>query len=261
MAPASADDVLLVALECLLKNSDRPCASPAAVKRIELTVDGVGIVLEATGVRSVRLTSRIAKTVPDNELEIRELLGENLLFRVSVQVALCADQGGALLLWADIDHVDGDRAVIREQMVSFCNAAIYWNGICRRHRSINQSLLSNDQNFARGPDVSCHNACDSARGRMDGKDLDGTMMSSRQTIAQVESFLRKGREQLDRQAELLGDYAMTGDAISAFVEAQDESFQQAYTCERQAVLSDRMALTSNQQPVRAPRVKPVRQWV
>ncbi|MBB6413995.1 hypothetical protein [Mesorhizobium sangaii] len=261
MTPTSTEHVMSVALGHLLKSSDRFFASSVGVVRVELTVDDVGIVLEVTGVRSVRLTSRIAKTVPDNELEIRELLGENLLYCVSVQVALCADQGGALLLWADIDHIDGDRAVVREQMVSFCDAAIYWNGICRRDRSINQSLLSKDQNFARERDVHWSNACDSTGGRMGGKDLDGAMVSARQTIAQVESFLRKGREQLDRQAELLGEYATTGDVISAFVEAQDESFRQAYTCQRQAVLRDSMTLTSNQQPVRAPRVKPMRQRV
>ncbi|RWP02742.1 hypothetical protein [Mesorhizobium sp.] len=260
MTPVSADDVLSVVFGWLSKNSDRLSASSMAVKRIELTVDGVGIVVESTGVRSVRLTSKIANTVPDNELEIRDLLGENLLYCVSVQVALCADQGGALLIWADIDNVYDDWAVVREQMVSFCNAAIYWNGICRRHRSINQSPLSK-QNCARAPDVNCRNDCDSTGGSMDGKDLNGTMVSARQTIAQVESFLGKGREQLRRQTELLGDYAMTGDVISAFVEDQHESFRQAYTCERQAFLRDSMTLTSNQQPVRAPRVKPMRQRV
>ncbi|WP_353642781.1 hypothetical protein [Mesorhizobium sp. WSM2239] len=261
MTPVSADDVVSVALGCLLENSDRPSTSSVAVKRIELAVDSVGIVLEATGVRSVRLTSTIAKTVPDNELEIRELLAENLLHCASDQVALFADQGGALLIWADIANVDGDRAIVRKQIVSFCNAAIYWNGICSRHRSINQSPLSTDQNFAREPDANCRNACGSTGGSMGGKDLDGTMVSAQQTIAQVENLLRKSREQLDRRAELLGDYTMTGDAISAFVEAQDASFRQAYASERQALLRDSMTLTSSRQPVRAPRVKPMRQRV
>lgn len=259
MTPTSTEHVMSVALGHLLKNSVRFSASSVGVVRVELTVDDVGIVLEATGLRSARLTSRIAKTLPDNEGEIRELLGENLLYCVSVQVALCADQGGALLLWADIDNVDGDPTVVREQIASFCNSVIYWGGICRQHRSIKQSLLSRDQNFARDLDVHWRNACDPAGQRTDGKDVDRTLASARQTIAQVESFLRKGREQLGRQAELLGDYAITDDVISAFVEAQDEGFRQAYTRERQAVVSHTLA--SNHLPVRGPRVKPTRQRV
>ncbi|WP_149764318.1 hypothetical protein [Neomesorhizobium albiziae] len=243
-----------------MKHSDYSSASSVGVKRVELTVDDVGIVLEATGVRSVRLTSTVTNNVPDNEVHIRELLGENLLYWDSLQVALCADRGGALLLWADIDHADWDRAVIRERMVSFRNAAIHWRGICRRHRSIKRSPLARDQYFAPDLDLHWRNVCDLKRERMDSKDLDGTMASARQTIAQVESFLREGREQLGRQAEHLGDYAITGDVISAFVEAQDESFRQAYTRERQAVLSDIITLTSNQVPL-GPRVKPTRQRV
>ncbi|QND62136.1 hypothetical protein [Mesorhizobium huakuii] len=261
MTPTSTEHVMSVALGHLLKSSDRFSASSVGVARVELAVDDVGIVLEATGLRSARLISRIAKTLPDNEGEIRELLGENLLYCVSAQVALCADGGGALLLWTDIDNVDGDRTVVREQMTSFCNAVIYWDGISRRHRSVKQSLLSRDQNFARDLDIHWRNACDPADQRTDGKDVDRTLESARQTITQVESFLREGQEQFGRQAELFGDYAITDDVISAFVEAQDEGFRQAYTCERQAVLRDVMTPMSNQLPVRGPRVKPMRQRV
>ncbi|MES0139418.1 hypothetical protein NKJ88_31445 [Mesorhizobium sp. M0016] len=87
---------------------------------------------------------------------------------------------------------------------------------------------------------------------MDSKDLDETMASARQTTAQVESTLKESREQLARQAELLGDYAITGEANSG---ARDESFRQAYTRERQA------ALTSDQLPIRGSRVKLIRQMV
>lgn len=103
----------------------------------------------------------------------------------------------------------------------------------------------------------CSPAIKTSRG-LDSKDLDKTMASARQTIAQVESFLRQGREQLGQQAKLLGECAITGDVISRFVEAQDDSFRQAYTCERQAALSEINNLTSIQLPVCGPRVKPMR---
>ncbi|MER8830540.1 hypothetical protein [Mesorhizobium sp. M0870] len=90
---------------------------------------------------------------------------------------------------------------------------------------------------------------------MSSKDLDETMETARQTIAQVESSLKESREQLARQAELLGDYAISGDIDSAFVGTRDEDFRQAYTCERQA------ALTSDQRPVRGSGVKLIRQMV
>ncbi|RMC62480.1 hypothetical protein EBB04_32905 [Sinorhizobium meliloti] len=103
----------------------------------------------------------------------------------------------------------------------------------------------------------CSAAIKTSRG-LDSKDLDETMASARQTIAQVESFLRQGREQLGQQAKLLGECAITGDVISRFVEAQDDSFRQAYTCERQAALREINNLTSIQLAVFRPRVKPMR---
>ncbi|WP_173514751.1 hypothetical protein [Sinorhizobium psoraleae] len=244
-----------------MKNTDCSSTSSLGVKRVELNVDDIGIVLELTGVRSVRLTSEVTSNVPDNEVQIRELLQENLLYWDSVHVALCAGRGGALLLWADIDHDHGNRALISERIVSFCKAAVHWNGICRRNRSIKQSPLCRDAYFSRDLDLHWRNVCDPKRERMDSADLDGSMAAVRQTISQVETFLREGREQLARQADLLGDYGISSEVISAFVEAQDESFRQADIRERHAVLDGVISFTSNQLPVGGIRVPPTRQRV
>ncbi|TIR99566.1 MAG: hypothetical protein E5Y35_13390 [Mesorhizobium sp.] len=91
--------------------------------------------------------------------------------------------------------------------------------------------------------------------RMESKDLDETMASARQTIAQVESVLREGRKQLGRQTEFLGDNAVSGDAISASVAAQGADFRQAYPRERPTVVGDIVTATSQQQPIFGPRVE------
>ncbi|MBB4483482.1 hypothetical protein GGE46_006107 [Rhizobium etli] len=90
---------------------------------------------------------------------------------------------------------------------------------------------------------------------MDTKDLDDTVARTRQTVAQVECFLREGREHLGRQAELLGHHAIAGNVISTFVEAQSESFRDAYACERQAGLNVVMTPTCPRLPVPGPRAK------
>ncbi|ULJ74439.1 hypothetical protein [Rhizobium gallicum] len=243
-----------------MKDSACSSASSIGVKRVELTVDDIGLVVEIAGVRSVRLTSKVTNNLPDNEVQIRELLGETLLYWDSVHGALCADRDGALLLWANIEHTH-DSAALRERMMSFCKAVMHWHEIFRRHRGIKRSPLCRNEHFARDLDLHWRNVCDPKTERMDSKDLDRTMARAQQTIAQVESFLREGREQLGRQTDLLGDYGITGDVISAFVEAQDESFRQANTLERQAVLGDVITPTSSQRPVGGPRVSPMRQRV
>ncbi|MGY4319182.1 hypothetical protein [Bradyrhizobium sp. JR3.5] len=83
--------------------------------------------------------------------------------------------------------------------------------------------------------------------------LDDTMESARQTIAQMDSLLTWAREQLDRCACPLGDSAMSAASISAFVADQDEAFQRAYADEL-AVLSH--ILPAPESMSHGPRSKP-----
>ncbi|MBA1143901.1 MULTISPECIES: CesT family type III secretion system chaperone [Mesorhizobium] len=240
-----------------MKNSDR---SSASSKRLELSVDDLAIAVEMSRVRTVRLTSKVLNNMPDSEMQIRELLRKNLLYCASVHGALCSDRDGSLLLWADIDHAHGDTAVTRERIMAFYKAAVHWGGTCRRHRRIKQSPLCRNEYIPRDLDL-WRNVCDPARERIDSKDLDGSMARARQTIAQMESLLSEGREQLGRQADLLDELGITGDINSALLEAQGQGFRQTENRERQAVLGDIIRVTSNQLPVGGPRVSPTRQRV
>ncbi|MDK1389331.1 hypothetical protein QN219_23450 [Sinorhizobium sp. 7-81] len=88
-------------------------------------------------------------------------------------------------------------------------------------------------------------------------DLDETIESARQTIVQMDSLLRKTREQLTRCAQLVRDNAMNSALIAAGVEDEDEDFQRPYWWE-EVTLSHVVPSAPNSH---IPRVKPTRQRI
>ncbi|WP_445222835.1 hypothetical protein ACKWRH_45640 (plasmid) [Bradyrhizobium sp. Pa8] len=74
-------------------------------------------------------------------------------------------------------------------------------------------------------------------------ELDETMETARQTIAQIDDLLRTAREQLRGDAHLESDNTISAASISAFVEDQDEQFRRAYAHEHSAL--DHLMQASN----------------